>query len=178
MTSTFLYKLLKQSKWAFAGLVLYVAVYFTCMYKKMDMAFFPYNNMYSNTRTNELTCYYLKINNQRISYTHFMYWKKDFLEQSVTKYADYLNYHQNNYLSVYINEKVKNKNQNAVLKNALTPGKVDFKNWANWYATYAGMNVQPNDDFELVKYKLQIKNGLSSILDSIILCSTKTENDD
>jgi len=178
MTSTFLYKILKQSKWAFAGLVLYVAVYFTCMFKKMDMAFFPYNNMYSNTRTNELTCYYLKINNQRISYTHFMYWKKDFLEQSVTKYADYLNYHQNNYLSVYINEKVKNKNQNAVLKNALTPSNVDFKSWANWYATYAGMNVQPNDDFELVKYKLQIKNGLSSILDSIILCSTKTKNDD
>jgi len=178
MTSTFLYKILKQSKWAFAGLVLYVAVYFTCMFKKMDMAFFPYNNMYSNTRTNELTCYYLKINNQRISYSHFMYWKKDFLEQSVFKYADYVNHHQNNYLSVYINEKVKNKNQNAVLKNALTPSKVDFKSWANWYATYAGMNLQPNDDFELVKYKLQIKNGLSSILDSIILCSTKTKNDE
>ena len=144
----------------------------------MDMALFPYNNMYSNTQTNDLTCYYLKINDQRIFYAHFTYWKKDFLEQSATKYAEYLDNKQNNYLSFYIDEKIKEKNQNAILKNALTPGKVDFKSWANWYATYAGMKVQPYDNFELVKYKLQIKNGQSSISDSIILCSTKTKIDD
>jgi len=139
---------------------------------------FPYNNMYSNSQNVETSCYYLKLNGQRINYTHFMYWKKDFLEQSVTKYADYVNQNQNNYLNIYINEKIKNDKLHAKFKKALTPREVDFKSWAIWYATYAGFNVQPNDDFELVKYKLQIKNGLSSILDSIILCSTKTENDD
>ena len=104
--------------------------------------------------------------------------KKDFLEQSISKYADYVSHHQNNYLSVYIKEKVKNKNQNTILKNALTPGKVDFKSWANWYATYAGMEVKPDDNFELVKYKVQISNGSLVVLDSIILCSTKIKNDE
>ena len=134
--------------------------------------------MYSNESIKTTGCTYLKLNGQRINYTHFMYWKKDFLEQSVTKYADYVNQNQNNYLNIYINEKIKNDKLHAKFKKALTPGEVDFKRWAIWYATYAGLKVQPNDDFELLNYKIQFKNGKSSILDSNILCSTKTKKDD
>ncbi len=144
----------------------------------MDMAMFPYNNMYSNSQNPESNCYYLKINGQRVNYTYFMYWKKDFLEQSITKYADYVNHNQRNYLNTYIDEKFKNKNQNSILQNALTPGEVDFKRWARWYATYAGIKVQPIDHFELVKYKIGIENGMVAFIDSNILCSTKTQNDE
>jgi hypothetical protein len=178
MSSTFLNKLFKHSKWAFVCAILYMVAYFTCIFKKMDMAIFPYNNMYSNAQTIETPCYYLKMNNQRISYTHFMYWKKDFLEQSVTKYAGYVNQNQHNYLNIYIDEKIKYTKQNSVLKKALTPGEIDFKSWSTWYATYAGIKVQPNDNFELVKYNVEIKNDVVAILDSNVLCSTKTKKDD
>ena len=178
MNSIFLYKIFKHSKWAFAVVILYIVIYFVCLYKKMDMAMFPYNNMYSNIQTNELTCYYLKINDQRIAYSHFMYWKKDFLEQSVTKYADYISQNKNNYLNNYIDEKIKNKQQNSNIKKALTPNVVDFKTWATWYASYARIQVQPNDYFELVKYKVEIENGMAVVLDSNVLCSTKTQNDE
>jgi hypothetical protein len=144
----------------------------------MDMAMFPYNNMYSNSQNVETSCFYLKLNGQRINYTHFMYWKKDFLEQSVTKYAGYVNQNQRNYLNMYIDEKVKNKQQNANIKKALIPGEVDFQSWATWYANYAGIKVNPNDHFELVNYNVEVKNGLSAILDSNILCSTKIQNDE
>jgi hypothetical protein len=107
-----------------------------------------------------------------------MYWKKDFLEQSVTKYASYVNQNQHNYLNMYIDEKVKNKQQNANIKKALTPGVVDFQSWATWYANYAGINVQPNDHFELVKYKVEIEKVMFLILDSNVLCSTKIKNDE
>ena len=142
----------------------------------MDMAMFPYNNMYSNSQNVETSCYYLKLNGQRIHYTHFMYWKKDFLEQSVTKYADYLIQNKCNYLNIYIDEKIRNKQQNSIIKKAFTPGEVDFKTWATWYASYTGIKVQANDHFELVKYKVGIENGIVAILDSNILCSTKTQN--
>lgn len=82
----------------------------------MDMAIFPYNNMYSNDQITETTCCYLKINGQRINYTHFMNWKKDFLEQSVTKYAGYVNQNQKNHLNIYVNEKIKNEQQNSNIK--------------------------------------------------------------
>ena len=178
MSSTFLYKLLKHSKWAFAVMILYMVIYFVCLYKKMDMAIFPNNNMYSNSKNEETSCYYLKLNGQRIHYTQFMYWKKDFLEQSVTKYAGYLNQHQNNYLSIYIDEKINNKQQNSNIKKALTPNVVDFKTWGTWYATYAGIEVQPNDYYELVKYNVETENGMAVVLDSNVLCSTKTQNDE
>ena len=139
---------------------------------------FPYNNMYSDSQNVETSCYYLKLNGQRIHYTQFMYWKKDFLEQSVTKYAGYVNQNQYNYLNMYIDEKIKNKKQNSNIKKALTPNLVDFKTWATWYATYAGIKVQPNDYFELVKYKVEIENGMAAVLDSNVLCSTKTQNDE
>lgn len=144
----------------------------------MDMAIFPYNSMYSNSQRAESSCFYLKINGQRIHYTHFMYWKKDFLEQSVTKFAGYVNQNQQNYLNIYINEKIKNTKQNTIIKKALTPGEIDFKSWATWYATYAGIKVQSNDNFELVKYNVEIKNDVVAILDSNVLCSTKTKNDE
>ena len=92
MSSTFLYKLLKHSKWAFVCVILYIVLYVVLMFKKMDTAMFPYNNMYSEPQHAQTTCCYLKINGKRINYTQFIYWKKDFLEQSVTKYADYV-YH-------------------------------------------------------------------------------------
>jgi hypothetical protein len=107
-----------------------------------------------------------------------MYWKKDFLEQSITKYADYVCRNKNNYLNIYIDGKVKNDYKNSIIKKALTPNAVDFKTWANWYASYAGIKVQPNDNFELVKYKVQIENGMAAVLDSNVLCSTKTQNDE
>lgn len=178
MSSTFLYKLLKHSKWAFLFAILYTVGYFTCIYKKMDMTIFPYNSMYSNSQGAESICFYLKINGKCINYTHFMYWKKDFLEQSVTKYAGYVNQNQHNYLNIYIDEKIKNKHQNSSIKKALTPGKIDFKSWATWYASYAEIKVQSNDNFELVKYNVEIKNGMVVKLDSNILCSTKTKIDE
>lgn len=178
MSSTFIYKLFKHSKWAFAVVILYMGIYFVCLYKKMDMTIFPYNNMYSNSQNVETTCYYFKLNGHRIHYTHFMYWKKDFLEQSVIKYASYLNQNQHNYLNMYIDKKIKNNQQNSNIKKALTPNVVDFNTWATWYASYAGIKVQPNDHFELVKYNVEIKNGMAAVLDSNVLCSTKTQNDE
>ena len=144
----------------------------------MDMAMFPYNYMYSNSQNVETSCYYLKLNRQRIHYTHFMYWKKDFLEQSVTKYAGYVNQNQHNYLNIYIDEKIKNKQLNSNIEKALTPIVVDFKTWATWYASYAGIKVQPNDHFELVKYNVEIENGMAAILDSNVLYSTKIQNNE
>lgn len=177
MNSFFFYKLFRHSKFAFLCVIIFVVAYLISFSKKMDMALFPYNNMYSSVQSKNIKCYYLKINGHRIHYTHFMYWKKDFLEQSITKYASYVKENHKNYLNIFIGEKIKSDHLKSATESVLSPGNVDFKNWSNWIVSYANYKADTGDYFELIEYKLIIKNGIPVVSDSLILVSTKIKNE-
>lgn len=67
------------------------------------MIFFPYNDMFSSKiqHSNFKKCYLVKLNNDRIKFTDFPYWKKDILEQAPLKYANYINNNNQNQLAIF-----------------------------------------------------------------------------
>jgi len=150
---TYCYRLFKHSKLAFIFVGCFVLVYIVLFYKKMDMMPFPYNNMFSqqNQETTHTT-YFVKLNGKIIPYTSFMYWKKDFLEQSGYKYQEYIGLQQKNYLSNYIAAKSWSPSIKERLEARLCPSKMDFSTWVKWYSTYANATIPKHAQFELVAF--------------------------
>lgn len=150
---TYCYRLFKHSKLAFIFVGCFVLVYMVLFYKKMDMMPFPYNNMFSqqNQETTHTT-YFVKLNGKIIPYTSFMYWKKDFLEQSGYKYQEYIGLQQKNYLSNYIAAKSWSPSIKERLEARLCPSKLDFSTWVKWYSTYANATIPKHAQFELVAF--------------------------
>lgn len=174
MNSFFLYRLYKHSKFAFVFVISFIAIYIICISKKMDMMFFPYNNMFSNTITSNktVTTYFLKVNDKKIPYTHFMYWKKDFSEETLTNYASYIKNNNSNYLESYIDQKLSDKNKSKWLKDKLSPKTISFFQWASWYASFANSSILQNQKFELVEYNIKFTENMPSIVDSSIIYSS------
>ena len=73
--------------------MLYIFMYAFFFMKKMDMVMFPYNSMFSIDFSNDYSTntYHLKVDDQPVNFTHYWWWKKDFMETSLRTYVSLLN---------------------------------------------------------------------------------------
>ena len=118
LKQTFLYRLFVHSKTGF-GVVLFILIFYSVTFsKRMGMIFFPYNNMFTVdfTKTNQAFTYGVKINGEMIPITGYLYWKKDFLESSLTTYVEYIENGYTLYLESYLKSK---RAGNSIVKNLL-----------------------------------------------------------
>lgn len=123
------------------------------------------------TGQNSSHAYVLKINNSIVPITNKWYWKKDFLESSMSTYCWYLHNDKKVYLDDFLTQKVADNQQLQRLREALTPGKLSEMKWLDWYAKFCGFAIAAGDRVELVDYSVSIENGTVSIIDSTILFS-------
>ena len=146
-----MFRLFNYAKPAFVLVCVFVLWYLVLFYKKMDMMLFPYNNMFSEQiQEAPPTTYFVKMNGQFIPYSHFMYWKKDFLEQAGYKFQDYISKGKKNHVEQFILEKSWSPSLQKQLVERLTPSKLGFSEWVIWYATFANKQIPSHAQFELV----------------------------
>ena len=114
---------------------------------------FPYNSMFSIgtiADSSGVTTYQLKASDIPVKYSHFLWWKKDFMESSLTNYVAAIE--QDQYASRYIDQKFTDVNVKHFLKRNLVPSSKEKQDWLNWYAAFGGNNTQ--DSFTIWKYQL------------------------
>ena len=135
----------------------------------MDMLLFPYNNMFALSADKNMTAitYGMKLNGNSIFYTHQPYWKKDFLEMAVSKYAHYVERDNKVLLNEYLIEKKWPNAAKSFLENRLTPYNAEY--WPVWYCNFAGYSVSPDATIEIYAYRFDYKNSIPSIIDSSLV---------
>lgn len=163
MQRLFLYRLYHHSRIAFLLVVVFVVFYAILFFKKMDMVLFPYNNMFSLSSDNKKTVitYRIKINQKPVNYTKRLYWKKDFLETSLSKYVIYHGNGNKVLLHEYLYQKNLPDNLKFILEERLTPHAAG--SWPVWYANFAGWKTSPNESVEIYQYSIDF-NGLSPVV--------------
>lgn len=136
------------------------------------MIVFPYNDMFScqNQNSKFKKCYFVKLNNDRIEFTDFPYWKKDILEQAPLKYANYVNANHQNQLSVFLKSTFKDSTTISFLEKRLTPSKINSSDWLFWYAKFSGNNLNRGDSLSLVEYSISNTKELPMLTDSFTIC--------
>lgn len=174
MHRAFLYRLFRHSKPAIILAVCFILFYAVSISKKMDMIFFPYNNMYAidfsgNTTTHT---YALKINGNPVKITGNLYWKKDMLETSLNGYCRYIKHGRKVFLHDYIPYKFKNEQLQHVLVEKLTPDEHLAYKWPYWFARTAGYPLKPGDDIEFMEYRFNLSDGKAVIFDSSSIYKT------
>lgn len=175
MKKTFLYRFFSYSKTGFLLLMIYMVCYASCMYKKMDMLMFPYNDMFSHNASQEATTSkddqinYLKVNGQKIPYTHFPYWKKDFIEQQNHYYGHFLQRGNQNHIDLLIDKRIQSNDWNHFLHRRLSNIKLSFEQWARWYAEYANVKLSEGDKLQLIEYTVRKTENSPIIIDSTII---------
>ena len=140
----------------------------------MDMTFFPYNDMFSSKIQNsQFKKYYVvKLNNERIKFSHFPYWKKDLLEQAPLKYATYLNNNYQNQLSVFLKSKFHDTPNYYFLESRLTPTNKKPSDWLIWYATFSENKINNGESISLVEYTRNTTSSVLLFTDSFIICKS------
>jgi len=143
----------------------------------MDMIVFPYNDMFSSQIENSTfkKCYFVKLNNDRIKFTDFPYWKKDILEQAPLKYANYINNNNQNQLSFFLKSKIHDSSNLFFWESRLTPSQKDPSDWLIWYVRFSGNKINKNDSISLVEYNVSTTTDFPMIMDSFIICKTITK---
>ena len=143
----------------------------------MDMIVFPYNDMFSSQIENSTfkKCYFVKLNNDRIKFTDFPYWKKDILEQAPLKYANYINNNNQNQLSFFLKSKIHDSSNLLFWESRLTPSQKDPSDWLIWYVRFSGNKINKNDSISLVEYNVSTTTEFPMIMDSFIICKTITK---
>jgi hypothetical protein len=143
----------------------------------MDMIVFPYNDMFSSQIENSTfkKCYFVKLNNDRIKFTDFPYWKKDILEQATLKYANYINNNNQNQLSFFLKSKIHDSSNLFFWESRLTPSQKDPSDWLIWYVKFSGNKINKNDSISLVEYNVSTTTEFPMIMDSFIICKTITK---
>jgi len=143
----------------------------------MDMIVFPYNDMFSSQIENSTfkKCYFVKLNNDRIKFTDFPYWKKDILEQAPLKYANYINNNNQNQLSFFLKSKIHDSSNLFFWESRLTPSQKDPSDWLIWYVKFSGNKINKNDSISLVEYNVSTTTEFPMIMDSFIICKTITK---
>ena len=173
MQKTYLFRLFRHSKAGFlfvAGFIIFYSIVFT---KKMDMMFFPYNNMYAIDfyHSSVATTYGMKINGQLVAFTKNLYWKKDLLETSLNAFCRYLEHDNKVFMDDYIASKFKGSKQ-AFLLRQLTPSRESANNWPYWFANAAGYDLKPGDGIEFVEYRFNMADGRALCTDSSVIFKT------
>ncbi len=136
----------------------------------MDMLLFPYNSMFSMSPDNKriVSTYAIKLNGERINYSNHMYWKKDFIEQSLTKFAAYMLRGHTNYLETFIDQYPENK-LTRFSKKKLVPDKKISNGWPVWFCRYAGFPANRGAMIELIKYDFDKTNNIFFVKDSSVI---------
>ena len=164
LKQTFLYRLFVHSKTGF-GVVLFILIFYSVTFsKRMGMIFFPYNNMFTVdfTKTNQAFTYAVKINGEMIPITGYLYWKKDFLESSLTTYVEYIENGYTLYLESYLKSK---RAGNSIVKNLL-PQKELAAKWPLWFARFAHHSYSMPAKIEILQYNYVFKDGKAVLTDS------------
>ena len=174
MKHLFLYRLFQHSKTAFAFIILFVIGYTIVFTKKMDMLFYPYNSMFSIDFTKDYTAttYAVRINGDPVKITDRLYWKKDFLEESITNYCKYLQYQRNVFLDDYLHTKIADSSTRSFFLQRLTPERKAAKKWPYWYCSFAGYAVPQNATIALMKYTFSFSEGKALITNSASIYQT------
>ena len=140
----------------------------------MDMIVFPYNDMFSSKIqiSKSKKYYFVKLNNERIKISHFLYWKKDILEQTPSKYISYLNNNHLNQLSFFLKSKFKDSSTLFFLENRLTPTKTNQADWLRWYVGFSGNKLNKGDSISLVEYSISNETNFPILTDSSTICKS------
>jgi hypothetical protein len=156
MKRLFLYQLGRHSIPAIAAAILFIICYSVLFSKKMDMALFPYNRMFATVPENNRSSkvYAVKLNGNRIGYTKYLYWKKDFLEQAATKFALYQKNDHKNFMDIYLAQKIGDTGYRNLLAERLTPQQPILEKWAIWYCGFAGHKSTAGSVVSLMEYSL------------------------
>ena len=149
---------------------------FICTYgyffiKKMDLFLFPYNAMFwgASTQKKSPDVYVVKVNGNIVPITHQFYWKKDMLEQAATHYALYKTKGNMVYLSEYIDQKEWPVSIKQTLKNKLTPGEIDFQQWAGWYLTKTCYPVKVGDTVSICRLEVEMRDDKISFMEKQVV---------
>ena len=134
---------------------------------------FPYNSMFAGAPSQkpDHKLYLLEWNEWPVLYTHYAYWKKDLMEQSVFHYAHYIEKGEKVYMDAYISQKKWPFSVEQFLKNRLTPGKVDFKTLSSWYMNLINIPCHKNDQARLLKLSIRFDEGYPICQDTTVICS-------
>ena len=140
----------------------------------MDTVFSPYNSMFSVDFTKEYsaTTYLVKIDGAPVHITHNLYWKKDFLEESLCNFSRYKENNDLLYMDDYLNVRVSDLRKRSFLSKRLIPGKADVAAWLPWYIRFAGYGVAPGASIEVWKFKFLFENNKAIAKDSSCIYKT------
>ncbi|MBS1741596.1 MAG: hypothetical protein JST81_01065 [Bacteroidetes bacterium] len=174
MKHTFLYKLYTTSRYWFVTILLFIAVYLLFFTKKMDAALFPYNNMFAIDFTGNYSAkaYLLKIDGTPVVTTSYLYWKKDFLEETLANYARYKKDNDNVYMSYYLENTFHDGKLRQLLTEKLTPEKAAMASWLKWYAGFTGATFHSKSILEVYEYSLECSSNQMIIKDSSVVFKT------
>lgn len=174
MQRAFLYRLFRHSKPAFILAVCFILFYAATISKRMDMIFFPYNNMYAIDFSGNSTTgtYALKINGNPVKITGNLYWKKDMLETSLNGYCRYLKHNRKVFLHDYIPTKFNDEQLQHLLLEKLTPDESKAGRWPYWFAGTAGYPLNPGTEIEFMEYRFNLAGGKAVLLDSTSIHKT------
>jgi len=140
----------------------------------MDMIFFPYNDMFSYQIKNSKSqkSYFVKLNNDRIKFTDFPYWKKDILEQAPLKYTNYIINKKQNQIGIFLKSKIHDSSNLFFWQSRLTSLEKDPSDWLIWYVKFSGNKINNNDSISLVEYNVSTATDFPMIMDSFTVCKT------
>lgn len=174
MKHSFLYRLFKHSLPAFVFAAIFLLFYAITINKKMDMIFFPYNNMYAIdfSGTSTSSTYAMKINGNQVTITHNLYWKKDLLETSLNGYCRYLQHNRKVFLDDYLSYKFSNEQLRNLLTSHLTPDDSTAVNWPYWFAKTAGYTLPAGSEIEFLQYHFNLRDHKAVLLDSVSIYKT------
>ena len=138
------------------------------------MVLFPYNNMFALSANNNsiASTYGMKLNGNKILFTNRLYWKKDFLETSVSTFGFFVQNNNKVFLNNYLEETKWPKRSKSFFEKKLTPHFVEM--WPIWYCNFAGYTVPSNATIELYKYRIDYNESYPKLIDSSLVYRINT----
>ena len=108
----------------------------------------------------------MKVDGELRHISNNAYWKKDFLEASLSSYAKYLK-HGN---VVYLEDYLKLKKVPGFVLNNLVTSKEEAANLPAWLSEFSGQKAVAK--IEVFQYYLRFANGNVKVMDSLLLYKT------
>jgi hypothetical protein len=145
MKRLFLFKLYHYSKFGFAIVSIYICLMIFLIFKKTDWLLFPRNDMFSGQRVDSIQKIpRLYVDGNPVKTSGMLYWKKDFLEQSLQLYQRYKITHQV-YQVNWLNRKQIQYPWLAECRENITPKESSI----HWYAHLAGIESDEAHQIEI-----------------------------
>jgi hypothetical protein len=145
MKTLYLHRLFKHSKWAGVVLVIYLLTTLWLCNKKIDWVLIPRNDMFSGqpiVHVERIPRMY--VNNEPLRTSEMLYWKREFLEQSMQLYMNATE-HKQTYQLDWLKRKSKAYAWLNLFEKRITPNSPKIE----WYADMAGVSIENNDIVEI-----------------------------